>query len=404
MRVASHTGKALEAARWSVALTMVALLFSPPLTTLAEVALVACFVVAPDLRARLLAALRQPLVRAGLALYALISIGTLYSIVPWHDSLSMWWSWRKLLLLPLAAAVFDDTHWKRRLAWILIAVATLCALVSYLSLIMNLNIYKYRPGITIRSHATQGMIFAVAAFTAAVLWRSAADLKVFQRRFLEISVVLLLASIVYVTPGRSGYLVLMVLCATFAMFLVRGPARYALAVLVPALAAVLLATSPIARQRVTEALHEIRNYDQSLELTSMGRRVVMWENTLDLIGERPWFGCGTGGFEQAYRHEVVGVSGWQGLVASDPHNQFLNITAEYGLFGLAVFLAFILFAFRQKASSPYRILGLGVLVSWCATSLFSSHFSTFSEGRFLALWCGAMLALESGDSTRRIDP
>ncbi len=383
---------------------MVALLFSPPLTALAEVTLVACFLLSPDLRERLLAALRQPLVTAALALYALIGIGTLYSIVPWHDSLSMWWSWRKLLLLPLAAAIFDDTHWKRRLAWILIAVVALCALVSYLSLVMDLNIYKYPPGITVRNHSTQGMIFAVAAFTAAVLWRSTADLEVFQRRFLEVSFVLLVANIVYVTPGRSGYLVLMVLCVTFAMFLVRGPARYAVGLLVPALATVLLATSPMARHRVTEALDQMRNYDQSLELTSMGVRVVMWENTLDLIGERPWFGYGTGGFEQAYRHEVGGVSGWQGQVTSDPHNQFLKFTAEYGLFGLAVFLAFILFAFRQKASSPYRILGLGVLVSWCATSLFSSHFSTFSEGRFLALWCGAMLALESGDSTRRIDP
>lgn len=398
MLLTSHTGNALEAARWIIAATMVALLFSPPLTTLAELVLVACFVVSADLRERARRALGQPLVVAALALYAVISVGSLFSIVPWDNSLDAWWGWRKLLLLPLAAASFDEAHWKQRLAWVLIGVATLCAIASYLTLLLDIGLYKYAAGIVIRNYATQGMIFAVAAFTAAVLWHSALDLKRSRRRFLEISFVLLVANIVYVTPGRSGYLVLVVLCATFAVSSMWGRVRYGLVVLVPALAVLLLATSPVARDRISQALHQIKNYEQSQELTSMGSRVVMWGNTLDLIGQRPWFGYGTGGFEEAYRREVNGVSGWQGTVASDPHNQFLKFTAEYGLLGLAVFLAFILSAFWQKASSSYRILGLGVLVSWCATSLFSSHFSAFSEGHFLFLWCGAMLALE-GKST-----
>lgn len=400
MPLTSHTGNctALDAARWLVAAIMIALLFSPPLVALAELALVACFVASADLRERTLRALRQPLVVAALVLYAIISLGTLYSIGSWAESLGLWWSWRKLLLLPLAAAIFDETHWKQRLAWTLVIVATLCAVVSYMSLLLNVGIYKYPAGITIRNHATQGMIFAIAAFAAAVLLRATPDLSLLQRRFLGTGLVLLIANIVYVTPGRSGYLVMMVLCATFVVSLMRGRARYALVVLVPALAALLLATSPTARHRFSEALDQMKNYEQSTELTPMGVRIVMWRNTLELIGQRPWFGYGTGGFEEAYRRQVAGVSGWQGQVTSDPHNQFLKIIAEHGLLGLAVFLAFITSAFQQKTSTSYRILGLGVLLSWCATSLFSSHFSTFSEGRFLALWCGAMLALENGDS------
>jgi hypothetical protein len=43
----------------------------------------------------------------------------------------------------------------------------------------------------------------------------------------------------------------------------------------------------------------------------------------------------------------------------------------------------------------YFHLGIGVLLAWCATSLFSSHFSTFTEGRFIYIWLGIMLASES---------
>jgi hypothetical protein len=40
----------------------------------------------------------------------------------------------------------------------------------------------------------------------------------------------------------------------------------------------------------------------------------------------------------------------------------------------------------------YGYLGLSVLAAWCVTSLFSSHFSTFAEGRFIWLWLGVCLA------------
>jgi O-antigen ligase len=83
----------------------------------------------------------------------------------------------------------------------------------------------------------------------------------------------------------------------------------------------------------------------------------------------------------------------EGMPSHDPHNQFLKIAAEHGLLGLLIFLALLVSAFRQRgAPPPYRLLGLGVLAAWCASSLFNSHFSTFAEGRFIWLWLGACLA------------
>ena len=38
-----------------------------------------------------------------------------------------------------------------------------------------------------------------------------------------------------------------------------------------------------------------------------------------------------------------------------------------------------------------------MLVGWCATSLFSAHFSTLAEGRMIFFWLGAMLAWKDAD-------
>jgi len=127
----------------------------------------------------------------------------------------------------------------------------------------------------------------------------------------------------------------------------------------------------------------------------MGIRMYFWKNTLELIKEKPLLGYGTGAFESAYREHISKQTGVAATITSDPHNQFLKIATEHGLFGLFVFFAFLASSLRQKSSAPYSMLGLGVLCAWMATSLANSHFSTFSEGIFIFTWIGVMLANEN---------
>jgi O-antigen ligase len=127
----------------------------------------------------------------------------------------------------------------------------------------------------------------------------------------------------------------------------------------------------------------------------MGIRIIFWENTLQLIKQRPIIGYGTGAFEAAYSQQVAGKTGLQGLITADPHNQFMKIVGENGLIGLMLFLGFLVSIFRMKAATPFRILGLGAATAWIATSMANSHFSTFSEGTFIYVWLAVMLSSES---------
>ena len=77
----------------------------------------------------------------------------------------------------------------------------------------------------------------------------------------------------------------------------------------------------------------------------------------------------------------------------DSHNQYTNTLIEIGIVGVLLFCGFIAACFRQAVSRPFKVLGIGALLAWCATSLFSLHFSAASEGRLIFIWLGAMLAM-----------
>jgi O-antigen ligase len=205
---------------------------------------------------------------------------------------------------------------------------------------------------------------------------------------------LFVLNMAFITPGRSGFVALAVMLAVLAAFSLRSR-RAALAALV--LVALLVGAtilSPLARDRITLAMSEWENASTQTYKTSMGMRVVIYENTLQFVRERPWFGTGTGGYGDAYATHVKDkYSDWRAVPTVDPHSQYLFFLAEQGIIGLLVFLGFIVTALADPGDrSRARAIAVGMLLGWCATSLLSSHFKTFSEGHLVTLFLGAMLA------------
>ncbi len=134
----------------------------------------------------------------------------------------------------------------------------------------------------------------------------------------------------------------------------------------------------------------------------------MWESTTAIVREAPLLGHGLGSFPEQYRRVVSErYQGWKATLTADPHNQYLLILAETGLLGLAAFSWFLFSALRQPASGPFRLVGIALLLAWCLTSLFSSHFHTFNEGHLIAIFLGVCLAPEfakgSQSRSRRVD-
>ncbi len=396
-------------ARWLVVASFVAMLFSPPATNLLQVSLFALCLSSSTLRSRLWAARSQPLV-AGAMLFALVLfIGATYSFAGPREGFASLGSWRKLMMLPIAAALFTDANAKMQLLRIVVTAFTLTAIASFIDAwvpgLARDTLNGDNGGVLARNYVTQGLYFSMAALGAAsmALFRSMGE-PLARRRLWAGAALLLATNVLLVLPGRSGYLALLV----GAVALVIGwsasrrlPVVRASLLVMGAVGIIfsLIALTPTARQRVELAVKEMHTYAQATEGTSMGLRMFFWQNTVQLIRERPILGWGTGGFEKAYSQRIAGQVGPGKTVTGDPHNQFMKIAAEQGLLGLAVFLGFLAMALCQRTAMHFRLLGLGALATWCATSMANSHFSTFSEGTFLYLWLGTMLAPQHSDSS-----
>ncbi len=65
-------------------------------------------------------------------------------------------------------------------------------------------------------------------------------------------------------------------------------------------------------------------------------RVFLWKETLSLINEFRWFGCGLGGFQSTFLKYQGTING---LKVEFAHNDYLQYLAELGFFGFAILMA-----------------------------------------------------------------
>jgi O-antigen ligase len=385
----------LRIAQYLLIALPVAMLLSTSAAVGLEIAAYILFAWSPVLRRRFIQTLREPAAIALTIFLGVVLLGALHGTAPMETRIGAITAWRKALLFYLALAVFSQDA-KRDFLSVFLAVSGLLAALALTLLLLS------RPTIVIHNSATQGMIFAVAAGVAATAGvRPQAVLAAWfpATRLLTGALLLaLVAATAFTTWGRSGYLVLLVLALILPFWWSRTNTIRATVCALSALAVVaVLASSDLVRDRLVQAQQEFSVGGASQTLTSVGIRRIMWTNTAEIIRAHPLLGVGTGSFKEAYGDIVKNGTGWQAMATDDPHNQFMKVWAEQGLPGLFALLSFIAIAIRSAGNRPEHWgLIVGVLLGWCATSLFSSHFSTFVEGRFIFLWLGVLLAPACG--------
>ena len=395
MLTLSHL-KTLDVARWLLIGLSITILFSPFLSNVIEITLLGLCIFNQDLIARFWNFKNQPLLLASGLFVFLLSVDCFYSVAPLKETLESLWGWRKILLLPLGLVLFNDPIWKNKFAYSLMIFVAIVSLFCILLYLLELNVRGQEPGVLIRNHATQGMIFSATLFLMGMILLFKKHMLPIRSLWILGFMLPILGALVYMTPGRSGYLAFMVVTIYFGDLLVREK-HYKILSLVLFLSSTLLLTSPLVHDRIELGIKEMQHHadSASIEANSIGDRMTIWKNTIELIQDRPLLGFGTGGFEEAYSEKIKDNPEWEKQLKHDPHNQFLKIWAEMGMLGLMVFLSMLASSLFQKSSKMYFHLGIGVLLAWCATSLFNSHFSTFTEGRFIYIWLGIMLASES---------
>jgi O-antigen ligase len=322
------------------------------------------------------------------ALYALVLVGMLYTPAPWQWSSINWRKYTKFIYaIVLMLLLYGRPDWQRR-SLLAFEVGMLFILVS-----TWLNIWFILPWSASKAlgwgnshhvlydHIVQNVMMGF--FVAYALCKLSRSASRGWNLFYVVIALLALVSVTHLSTGRTGLIVVAGALAAF-LFARIGVRRALFAVLFMLIGlGALLMTSDVMLSRFMDAATQLQTIDTD-RYSSIGHRAYNYKTAPRLIAEKPLFGQGTG----AYHTEIC-------RVLDDPnecqiyrwhsHNQFLFFGTDYGLVGMAFYIALIFSAARVAwgaQSQTYRLMLFGLLGALVSDSLINSPLFSARESHF----------------------
>ncbi|MCZ6480616.1 MAG: O-antigen ligase family protein [candidate division NC10 bacterium] len=355
----------------------------------------------------------NPVAMLSLGMFGLLVLGGFYSDASWGEVFKVLGKYSDLLLLSLLIPLFQDVQMRRNglAAFFLTMVVVL--LLSYL---ISFGVFPgggpfkgfENYGIVFRSHITHNLLVAFSAFAFATLARVASSPH---RRILWIALaVMAIFNLLFMVPGRTGYLVLGVLVVYFFVDWLRwkGFVIDILGGSVIGVCAFFLSDVFHARLSDTTAdFHkwssgQVPDLSADSEEGGLWLRLAFYQNSLAIIRDSPVFGVGTGGFASAFAEKVKNS---RVPPTSNPHNEYVLIAVQLGLVGLGVLLYLFYIQWHLAADLPglfERNLARGLVLTVMTTCLFNSSLLDHGEGIFYAWMSGLLFAgLNSRDEKDR---
>lgn len=319
-------------------------------------------------------------------LFAVLTIGVVYSPAILSDALATLKKYRELLFLVMAFMLTRKSRKTGRYGLHgFIAGSLLLLVLSYAMYFHLIPTEKY--GYSTIYHITHSFFMAFLAFWALQFLFVPSPFRIFWLIVLPA----VLFNLFYIAPGRTGMMVFLLLIGL--TLLQRLTFRYSLAtlLLVCLCTGGAYKTSHNFSTRINEAIDEIQNYNATSSRTSLGQRFDWWQNSVELIREKPLIGHGTGSFA-IEQQRIIGNT--KTKHTDNPHNEFLFIAVQTGAIGLSLFVGLLLSLFLSARSldSPAKQLLQGVVVAMAFGCLMNSFLYDSHQGHFFAFLSGILLA------------
>lgn len=396
MRLEPVAVGATRVSRWSAIALGASLPVSTALDNVLLVLIVAAWALSGQIREAVKILFKNKYLRYTVLLFVLLALGTLYGETPRREAFATLGKYADLLCIPVFAMVFRqyDTRVKA-----LHALALSIATVVVLSYLVRWNLLPAMPFITgdaasptvFKQKITHSILLAFGAFLFVWLGSISASPKI---RIVWYSLAVLAAlNVIFMVKGATGYLTLgaLIVLLVWMHFGWRGTAYGAFGLV--ALFTVLAVVPSPFQERVTLIRQEVQQWRASEASTidsSTGLRLEFYHNTLAIIAAHPLTGVGTGGFPRAYAKQIEG----SGKIAThNPHNEFLHITVQIGIVGLAVLLVMLWLQWRaaeQLDTSMEQALMRALVLTLVTGSLVNSLLLDHAEGLFYA-WLSGLL-------------
>jgi O-antigen ligase len=331
--------------------------------------------------------LRQhPITVAVMLLFAIMLLGFLYTPVSFSEAGRMLSKYREFLYILLFLLIFRDNTTRQWGLYGFLSAMGIILFLSYLVVITGWHIGKGTPGdpSLFKSYITQSLLMALAAHLVAVqCWNQTQ----WWRWLLGIVVLLALYNILFISAGRTGYLILF--CLIFLFFYQTYRLRGVLlgVIVLTLLSVVVYMYSGVLRERVNDLSESVQNPQQGENPTSAKMRLEFYKNSLTLIAQKPVFGYGTGSFTHEYKklaeHQDI-------ILTTNPHSDYLMIAVQWGLIGvgLFIFLLYVMWhATRYLETQPAQ-MAQGLVVTIAVGSAVNSLWMDNAEGHIFAYLAG----------------
>jgi O-antigen ligase len=263
--------------------------------------------------------------------------------------------WYFILLFPILYTIVEKKYIRYYLYSFLSAIF-LTEVVSYLvwfqfiDEFMKANQHNPTP---FMSHISYNPILAFSIYlvTHEILFNKEIS------RIIYISFIFFLLIMVFnmfITGGRAGQVMFFTIIAILCFQYFKGEktkAVLAAIILVPSVFFAAYQVSPLFKERVDLAYFEIMNYDaqtvssNQILNSSVGGRILFTVNSFEMVKDNIFFGVGTGDFPVEYKiindRNSIGAPN-----TKNPHNMYILILCQLGLFGLISMMSILYFQFR----------------------------------------------------------
>lgn len=281
----------------------------------------------------------------GIIFCGLLLLGICYSPAPFEDSLDFFKRYRTLLYIPI---VLSLTMGKSNIARNIVNAFLLgYGVVLLNAYLVNFNLIEPNHLSDLRRGGGFLVIFAYL-----VLQRAFIDTRF---RWLWIGFFFIICyDIFFILNTRTGWLIFICLSLLFVVQHFSSKYQLIAVVFVVMLGGGIFFTSHSVQQRIDLTIHSLQQYDaksQNSQNDGAGLRLDWYQNSIELIKERPLFGYGTGAFEIAQKALIEGRTTQP---TTDPHNEYLLTSVQLGLVGgfvlLLIFIDPVIRSFKLLSS------------------------------------------------------
>lgn len=348
----------------------------------------------------------HPVARAALLLFLILDVAMFYGATPLKDALVILVKYIDLAFIPIFIFLLSDPVVCRRARRAFLLAMAVTLVISYLIGFEWVEVAPWMHSWTVpsnpaifHSHITQNNMMAFATFLALLEWRDAAT-RISKSAWI-VFVLLAMYNMLFMVAGRTGYLILLALLGWFTwssfsrMMHRQGRAwDWRLKTLVISMLMVAaLASYNISthlHNRVSLAISEYQNWVPGRADTSIGQRMDFYFNTLQIVKAHALTGVGTGGFPAAFEQQMNGL-----LKTTNPHNEYLMISVQTGLIGLALmlYLYYTHWRYAPMLESAFeQDAARGLLLAYAINCMLNSALMDHADGLFFAFMTAVLFA------------